>query len=111
AARELVPEERELPIVRRPDDRADFHIVFRQPPRLPGGDIEEEEVLKVRARIVRLRDVGDPATVMRPGRLRHIELPLRDLRRLLRLDVQFEDVLPKIVDEAFLVEPEVDPTD
>src|SRR5207244_5063948 len=52
-----------------------------------------------------------PATVMRPGRLRHVELPLRYLLRFLRFDVQFEDVLPEIVDEAFLVEPEIDPTD
>src|SRR5438309_2687624 len=111
AAREFVPEERDLSIVRRPDDRADFHIVLRQPLHLPGGDVEDEEVLKIWASVVRLRDVGDPATVVRPSGLRDVESPLRDLLRLLRFDVQFEDMLPKIVDEAFLVEPEVDPTD
>ena len=109
ASREVVSEERKLPVVGRPSDGGDLHVVLRELPLLLGGHLVDEEVLEIGASVVRLRDVRDLSPVVRPGRLRHIELTLRELLRLFRLEVDLKNVLADIVDEALVVEPEVDP--
>jgi hypothetical protein len=110
-SREVVPEERELAVVRRPGDGNDFHRVLRELPLLLRREIVDEQVLQIRTKVVRLCDVRDPPSVVRPGGLGDIELSLRELLRFLRPEVDLEDVLPQVVDEALLVEPEVHPAD
>src|SRR5439155_18903363 len=57
ASREVVSEERELTVVGRPGDGGNLQVVLRELPLLLGADIVQEEILEVRASVVRLRDV------------------------------------------------------
>src|SRR5439155_19663039 len=109
ASREVVSKERELTVVGRPGDGGNLQVVLRELPLLLGADIVQEEILEVRASVVRLRDVRDLSSVVGPGCLRHIELAFRELFHLFRFKVDQKDVLANVVNEALVVEPEVDP--
>ncbi len=108
SARKVVPAKDEAPVVGGPGDACDLHRVVRQLGRFPGGHLDDEHVLEVGPQILRLRDVRDALPVVRPRSLRDVDLTFRHLLHRFRREVQEEDVLAEIVDEALVVEPEVD---
>ena len=111
AAREIIAQEHEAPVVGRPCHGGDFHVVLRQLRRFSRGCIDEKQVLDVGPEVLRLSDIRNATAVVGPCRLRHIDLALGNLPDRVGLEIQDEHMFPEIVYEPLIVEPEVDPAD